>query len=329
MELSRIKFHAIKILSRRPFLERNYLRSCLSNEDVSMMEDACAEDATSVWRHLSKYRDVFSLRRSSLLLSFCACVAIMVLMGRSSADDLASATSVESLWSMLLEIQAGPIPGLRNILTAIDRRVHTLENNPNQLYASCTNDNGSNVDARASTGDVGYDESYHILPMARNMSSQSIAQTFSRSRLGIETQNRFPQAPHTLAAVPEYTTAIEQLNIVDVEDNANELAVFVNLWCPRVGEGSSLWLRDAIQMMETKPLLRNVLKAVSKFVYSKLTGNVQSERSSQQLYISVLGSVNHELGCPTSNTSTELFLTILLLSILEVCIDLPNFVQMC
>lgn len=321
MKLSRIKFHTIKILSGRPFLERNYLRSCLSNEDISMIEDACAEDASLVWRHLSKYRDIFSLRRSSLLLSFCACVAVMVFMGRSSADGLVSATPVESLWSMLLEIQAGPTPGLRTILAAINRRVHGQENNPNQPYASCLNDNGLDVVVGTSTG-VAFDESNHFLPMTRNRSSQSIAQTSLRPRLAIETQINLPQAHPTVA---DYSTEIERLNVIDVDDDVNELAVFVNLFCPRAAAGSSIWLRDAVQMMKTKPLLRNTMKAVSKFVYCKLTGNLQPERSGQQLYISVLGSVNRELSCPTSNTSTELFLTILLLSILEVCIDRPKF----
>ncbi|KAH8695662.1 hypothetical protein BGW36DRAFT_270811, partial [Talaromyces proteolyticus] len=68
-------FHAVKLLTLRPLLERPGLRCCLDSVDRTTAENACVEEAVAIWRLLSRYRERFTLRRSSILLSFSGYVA--------------------------------------------------------------------------------------------------------------------------------------------------------------------------------------------------------------------------------------------------------------
>jgi hypothetical protein len=116
----------LKILLQRPFLEQESLGVCLSDARRVLLEDTCIENAREICLVLQKYREAFSFRRASLMTSFSAYTAFMALQGHYRSGGT-SAAYVNSIWSMLVELEAGPNPGLNKILIGIKRKFLSSE----------------------------------------------------------------------------------------------------------------------------------------------------------------------------------------------------------
>ena len=308
---NRAIFYSVRILTRRPFVERKHLSGTLDSQDYQIIEDSCIDDATTIWQLLLTCKEKFSLRRSSLLLSFSAYIAFMAL-DRSSVNDAASAARTKSLWAMLLELRDGPNPGFYNLLATIGHSVYDFgpiaPQSSGVETVNATNIILTSVETVASA---------NSRDLSGYASSQSIATTLPIART-LDDSDTGILAPlqdrHTMA---KNLVSNTEPRISDDIDDKNEISRFVNIWCPRNTEGYPIWMLSAIEMAETKPLLRDTLMAISKLFFGSKTGDMELEKSGQRLHIGVLGSVQQKLKS-TSNTSTELLLTVILLSMIEV-----------
>ena len=288
----RAGFHAIRILIQRPFLEGKHLSKYLNHDRRVTCDKQSADDVKIIWQLLIEYQQTYTLRRAPLLISFSAYTALVAVVDKRLTDP-AYTVCIESLWSMLLELRDKSNPGLQNVVDEIRKEFFDLEKNHANVSqrpedGSLPNNNPDNM--RIATAD-------RYLP----------ANTIRLERMSASILNNPANG--------------DELQVPSNENDKHEVTSFVNLWCPEASDEFPTWMRSAVEMMETKTLLCDALRVISKLYLGKKSKNAGIIMRGQQLYINVLGSVNHQLNSPTCNTSIDLLIVVVLLAMIEVCFN--------
>ncbi|KAJ5370949.1 uncharacterized protein N7496_007041 [Penicillium cataractarum] len=101
------------------------------------------------------------------------------------------------------------------------------------------------------------------------------------------------------------------------ESEMTTVAYFVNTWCPDDMPGSPAWLRDAMRLIMTKPLICQALKLVSGLQSAGATEGSSIVTKGRVLYTNLVVSIQKRLRAEPAETSIELLIAVSLLAMLE------------
>lgn len=117
--MHRMTFHMLHILLHRPFLPEGHLRH-LGSSDESEHREICLFSAVQIYELARRYRDAFTLRRATYMISYCLfCAASVIPFGPRQSVDLSQRHMVGWFWIALKELQNGANFGLRKPIIII------------------------------------------------------------------------------------------------------------------------------------------------------------------------------------------------------------------
>jgi hypothetical protein len=102
------------------------------------------------------------------------------------------------------------------------------------------------------------------------------------------------------------------------ESEMAAVADFVNTWCADDTPGFPLWMQDIMQLMKTKPLIRETLKILSNLYDAETNNNGLIAVEGRALYMRIVGSVQKRFQAQPADTSIELLIVVVLLGMFEV-----------
>lgn len=109
----------LHILLHRPFLPEGHLRH-LGASDETEHREICLFSAVQIYELARRYRDAFTLRRATYMISYCLfCAASVIPFGPRQSVDLSQRHMVGWFWIALKELQNGANFGLRKPIIII------------------------------------------------------------------------------------------------------------------------------------------------------------------------------------------------------------------
>jgi hypothetical protein len=126
LPLSRLLFHALNIIIRRPLLEQTHLSQQLGILRKSSIEGECRHEAMVIADLIGRYKSAFSLRRASLITSFATYLGLATLLEECRPSAISVSSHAELLWTAFHRMADGPNPSLHKVIAQISSQETNL-----------------------------------------------------------------------------------------------------------------------------------------------------------------------------------------------------------
>ncbi|KAF3393550.1 Nitrogen assimilation transcription factor nirA [Talaromyces pinophilus] len=290
-------FYALKILVRRPFLEKEHLQCTLTSDEICSTAEECVADAMEITDLVAAIETAFGIRHMTLFASFSAYLALSVMVDQCQVPTTELKIRIQSVYSVVRKLTVRTNLSLRDPLQAVERRMSGFVRDICCTNSSQEQSRGNLASEDAPPG-IGYQRSNTklIIPFTE-VSQQGTLDSLHIDASGL--------------------SLISNSQVENEMSNTDNIAWFVNAYSSSTGPlGSTSWVCAAAEMSKSHPLVRDALHSVANLIRGKVSGVLELEQQGQQAYIGVLRRVNDAIG-RSDECSDSLFYTVVLLSTIE------------